>query len=81
MLCNDKSMRGRLEKKFGFISFVNYIFIYLPMKTMQNKFTLIFFYKMLKKLSRFTASSVVIALCFVLQLFSCNTKKVLMISR
>ena len=30
---------------------------------------------MLKKLSRFTASSVVIALCFVLQLFSCNTKQ------
>lgn len=36
---------------------------------------------MLKKSSRFAASSVVIALCFVLQLFSCNTKKVLMISR
>lgn len=44
MLCNDKSMRGRLEKKFGFISFVNYIFIYLPMKTMQNKFTIIYFF-------------------------------------
>ena len=37
-------MRGRLEKKFGFISFVNYIFIYLPMKTMQNKFTIIYFF-------------------------------------
>ena len=30
---------------------------------------------MLKKSSRFAASSVVVALCFVLQLFSCNTKK------
>ena len=30
---------------------------------------------MLKKSSRFTASSVVVALCFVLQLFSCNIKQ------
>ena len=43
MFCNDKTMRGCLEKKFGFISFVNYIFIYLPMKTMQNKFIIIYF--------------------------------------
>ena len=42
---------------------------------MQHNFTIIYFYKMLKHSSRFTASFVVVALCIILQLFSCNTKQ------